>query len=352
MTQTSESAPSESSDSDGSPGMRFAVDTWDPGYGSSTDDLDLDTSSARVTLDVELPVDQWEQIAPSAVREPDAIVFVDGVRRIEAQLWLDERDAEGAVTGVLPAICASYAAGAVCCCASRAHVVQSLSRRCVVTTAAHAVPITTGAGTYELHHTAADPGRSSAQVLSQALQGRLAQLEVIAATEARRFRDGSCASTDNDLLVIDGPLRERGSLPRALGYIKTHQSTYLPPELNTLVSRLRAGERTPVFRIGSRWDSHSWYLRLPARTGSPWAGIVRVEASADLPSAQVIELANLSQAVLPAYASEEYKDHRAPQNLYPIAGLERDLKHRMGDQRLLIRALRTAADLRRSAVLS
>lgn len=332
------------SDSAGSPGMRFAVDTWDPGFGSSTDDLDFDTSSARVTLDVELPADQWAPIPPSEAQDlPDAIIFVDGVRRVEAQLWLDDRDADGAMKGVLPAICASYAAGAVCCCAGSAHVVQALSRRGVFTTAAHAVSVDTTAGMYELHHTSADPNRSSAQVLSQALQGRLAQFEVIAATEARRSRDGSCASTDNDLLVIDGPLRERGSLPRALGYIKTHQSTYLPPELNTLVSLLGAGERTPVFRIGSRWDSHTWYLRLPARSGSPWAGIVRVEASADLPSTSVIELANMSQAVLPEYASEEYKDNRAPQNLYPIAGLERHLKHQMGDQRLLIRALRTAA---------
>lgn len=332
-------------DSPGSPGMRFAVDTWDPGYGSSTDDLDLDNSTARVTLDVELAPDQWEPVAPPVTPgAPDAVVFVDGVRRIEAQLWLDERGPSGVLTGVLPAICASYAAGAVCCCASSAHVVQALSCRGVFTTAGQAVPITTSAGTYELHHTTADPSRSSAQVLSQALQSRLAQLEVVAATEARRSRDGSCAKTDNDLLLIDGPLRERGALPRALGYIKTHQSTYLPPELNVLVSRLRTGERTPVFRIGSRWDSHTWYLRLPARSGSPWAGIVRVEASADLPSASVINLANMSQAVLPRYASEEYKDNRAPQNLYPIAGLERHLKHRMGDQRLLYRALRSAAE--------
>ncbi|MGI3781862.1 MAG: hypothetical protein ACRYG2_13905 [Janthinobacterium lividum] len=324
--------------------MRFAVDNWDPGYGSSTDDLDLDTSTARVTLDVELPHDQWEPVPPPATPAlPDAVVFVDGVRRIEAQLWLDERDTSGVVTGVLPAVCGSYAAGAVCCCDSSAHVVQVLSRRGVFTTAAHAVPITTSAGTYELHQTSADPTRSSAQVLSQALQSRLAQLEVIAATDARRSRDGSCTSTDNDLLVIDGPLRERGALPRALGYIKSHQSTYLPPELNVVVSTLRAGERTPVFRIGSRWDSHTWYLRLPTRPGSPWAGVVRVEASADLPSASVINLANVSQAVLPRYASEEYKDNRAPQNLYPIAGLERDLKHRMGDQRLVYRALRSAA---------
>ena len=43
------------------------------------------------------------------------------------------------------------------------------------------------------------------------------------------------------------------------------------------------------------------------------------------------------------YASEPYKDPRAPQNLYPIGGLERDLRHRLGDARLVFRALRVAA---------
>ncbi len=58
---------------------------------------------------------------------------------------------------------------------------------------------------------------------------------------------------------------------------------------------------------------------------------------------EVVELANLSQAVLCRYASVEYKDARAPQNLYPIAGLEKELRRRLGDPRLLYRALRAAA---------
>jgi hypothetical protein len=51
--------------------------------------------------------------------------------------------------------------------------------------------------------------------------------------------------------------------------------------------------------------------------------VVQVEYAPNLPVAQAVELANLSQAVLCRFASVEYKDSRAPQNLYPIAGLER-----------------------------
>ena len=68
-----------------------------------------------------------------------------------------------------------------------------------------------------------------------------------------------------------------------------------------------------------------------------------MECAADLPTAEVVALADLSQAVLPRYASCEYKDTRAPQNLVPVAGLERELRRRLGNPALLNRALRIAA---------
>lgn len=93
--------------------------------------------------------------------------------------------------------------------------------------------------------------------------------------------------------------------------------------------------------MGTNWERYSWYLRLPYREGAPWAGIVRVECSADLIPAEAIELAHLSQAVLVRYASSEIKDPRAPQNLYPIAGLEKELRRRLGNPQILHRSLRT-----------
>ena len=99
----------------------------------------------------------------------------------------------------------------------------------------------------------------------------------------------------------------------------------------------------PVFTIGGEWTRHSWYLRLPGPPGGPRAGIVRCEAPAELVRDEVVALADVSAAVLPRYASEAHKDSRAPQNLYPIAGLERDLRHRLGDPALVLRSLRVAA---------
>jgi hypothetical protein len=179
--------------------------------------------------------------------------------------------------------------------------------------------------------------------LSQALQRRLGEVEVTTAVAARSSLHEHGVPPEGDLLVVDGPLRGRQHLPRTLGYIKSHRTTYLPPELNALVSALSAGQRTPVFLMGTSWDRHSWYLRLPGAAGAPWAGVVRIECSADLPILEVIRLAGLSQLCLGRFASAAYKDARAPQNLYPIAGLERELRRRLGDPRLLYRALRRAA---------
>ena len=65
---------------------------------------------------------------------------------------------------------------------------------------------------------------------------------------SRQSRD---ESTADELLVADGPLRGRAGVSRALGYIKSHEKTYLPPALSAVVAALRAGQRTPVFLLGT-----------------------------------------------------------------------------------------------------
>ncbi|WP_219417106.1 DNA double-strand break repair nuclease NurA [Pseudonocardia nigra] len=314
--------------------MRFSVDPWDPSYGASLD-TDLGESNAQVEADIEVPADRWAPVdAPAGLAPPAAVLFVDGVRRVDAQVWVDEPD--GAAS---PALCASYAAGVVCCCREEgAHLLAAHVRRGLFTTAEGGTDVVTAAGSYRATRTAVRPDVAPAQVLSLALQRELGDTELAAAATARESHAG-----DDDLLVVDGPLRGRQHLPRAIGFVKTHRSDYLPPRLGAVVAALGPGQRTPVFRLGSSWERHTWYLRLPCRPGAPWAGIVRVECTADLPAAEAVALAALSQVTLVRYASTEYKDSRAPQNLYPIAGLERALRRRLGEPTLLYRALRRAA---------
>lgn len=156
---------------------------------------------------------------------------------------------------------------------------------------------------------------------------------------AERARSGA----DEELLVVDGTLRGRQHLSRAIGLAKTHHVAYLPEEQHRMVGELAPGQRTPVFIVGTTWSRHSWYLRLPGGSALPWSGVVRCECSADLAPSDAVALAEAATAALPGFASEPHKDPRAPQNLYPIAGLERELRRRLGDQHLVYRALRRAA---------
>jgi len=314
--------------------VRFSVDPWDPSYGTSLD-TELGESTAQVVADVEVPVDRWAPLGPDPrVAPPGRVLFVDGVRRIDAQVWVEESDGTAS-----PALCASYSAGVVCCCrADGAHLLTAHVRRGLFTTVADDTDVVTTAGTYRATRTAARPDIAPVQVLSLALQRGLADVELVAAAAAR-----SDHGVGDDLLVIDGPLRGRQHLPRAIGFVKSHRSDYLPPRLGGVVAALGPGQRTPVFRLGSSWERHTWYLRLPCASGAPWAGVARVECSADLTADAAIALAALSQVTLVRYASTEYKDSRAPQNLYPIAGLERAMRRRLGEPTVLYRALRLAA---------
>jgi len=321
--------------------VRLYVDSWDPSYGTGLDPGDngpTAESTAQLGVDIEVPGAAWRPLSPPPdLRSPEVVLLVDGVRRIDARIWVEEAD------GTLhPGLAASYAAGVVRCDLRRgsADVVVARIARGLFTASPNVTDLTAANTRYAVRRVAAnDPAQ-----LSAAVQPQLHTLEAEVSVEAR-----ATTAVDEDLLVIDGPLRGRTQLPRALGYVKTHRVQYLPPDLALVIGQLRPGQRCPVFLLGTTWHRYTWYLKLPGPLGSPWAGVVRVEASADLPRGEVIRLADLSAVTLPRFASTAYKDARAPQNLTPIAGLERRLRGMLGDSRLLLRSLTAAAAAQRDA---
>ena len=70
---------------------------------------------------------------------------------------------------------------------------------------------------------------------------------------------------------------------------------------------------------------------------------MRIEAAVDMTAENAVELADRSAVMLQRYASVQHKDPRAPQNLYPIAALERELRRRLGDPAYVDRRLRMEA---------
>jgi hypothetical protein len=303
----------------------YTVDPWDPGYGVARgDELDGRESSARLELDLELEAADWKPISPADGPLPGSVLFLDGVQRIDARVWRHGEDPEPT-----PGVLASVAVGLVRCDGAAAIVGVEVERGLF---AAAGEDIRTRHATYRFRRT---PGGLDKLVFG--VNRQMSELEVKLANEWRANSD-----VEDDLLVVDGPLRGRTHLERTVGYVKTHQKSYLQPEQAAVIADLAPGQRSPVFGMGTSWERKSWYLRLPGSSRAPWSAIVRLECSADLPDDHATALADVTARVLPRLASSPHKDPRAPQNLVPIGGLERQLRHRLGDAGLLYRSLRAA----------
>lgn len=303
--------------------MRFAVETWAPDYGVAADSTHLEETSGDVDVSIEVAASAWQPIAPPVTEAPDTVLFVDGVRRIDARIWYHDDDV------IRPGVCASVAAGSVLCRGPEAHLNQTtVTRGFFARSSPAADAITTRHGTYHYFVCAGDTEDNFYLGIHQQMTAAEATVAI-----------GHTA----DVVVFDGPLRHRND-PRAIGYVKTQQVQYLPDELQRVVSLLRAGQRTPLFLIGGPTATrYSWYARLPGPRSQPLSGVVRLELPAVGALADACRRADTVTGLLPRYASEPHKDPRAPQNLYPIAGLEHHLRHRLGDPLLLERSLRLAS---------
>ena len=164
---------------------------------------------------------------------PSEVVFIDGIQRIDARVWIHENGIS------VPAVCASLAAGAAVCTPGTAttrgvQVVRAL----VAAASSDADPIITRHATYELV-----PARDAApDAIYLAIHGRRTELEISVAR-----------SVSSDLVVFDGPLRGVSG-QRSVGYIKTHHKMYLPREVQAVLGNLEDGQRTPLFFLsgGSR----------------------------------------------------------------------------------------------------
>ena len=310
--------------------MRWSVDAWDPGYGSSFDVDDaggLADTNDPVNVDVEVAGPDWAPRDPAPQAKPPAtILFCDGTLRTDARIWITEPDGR-----VRPALAASVAAGAVRSAGSRAGVVEVIVARVLVSACAELAPIPSPWGRYEPTSASSDLDAALVAAVLQAM-GRL-EVQV-----------ASAAATSADLVVVDGRLQAPGHPPGTVGYVKAHAARYLAHRQHDVVAALRPGQRTPLFCLQQvRSTTLSWYLRLPGGAGHPWAGIVRCEVSNDVPPARAATLADRTCLALPRYASQSHKDSRAPQNLIPVGALEHRLRHALGDPRLLERHLRRTA---------
>jgi hypothetical protein len=315
---------------------RMFVEGWAPEYGAPFDPDDQ-LAPAEGEIDATVERSDWEPLE-GADDGCDRISFVDGVRRVDARLLMDDPAA-----GPIPGICGTFAVGATTWHRGerRSEVRDVKVERWAVLAGGHVD---------ELPAVDLEPPYRSTTTPSEDPSHLVKELH----TRMRRA-EGELASSigAGAFVVADGPLnRPLAPLP-VVGYVKTHRVTYLPAAQNAVIAELAPGQRTPLFAIAAdRPDvcRYSWYVRLAMlRGGHSWTGVVRCEASGRLATDEVRTIADRTAALLPLVGSEPHIDPRAPQNLVPIGALERELRHRMGDPGLVYRALRHAVSEREAS---
>ena len=309
---------------------RIFVEGWAPEYGAPLDP-DEALAPAEGSVDETVETGAWTPLA-GADDGVERIAFVDGVRRIDARLVLEDPAA-----GPVPGICGTFAVGAV-------SWDRTVPRSQIVAEQVERWAVLAGGRSETFPPVALDPPYATLTIPDRDPDGLVRALQ-----SAMRRAEGHVATrlAAECFVIADGPLNELAPQP-AVGYVKTHRVTYLSPERGVVVGALAPGQRTPLFTI-SDYRRYSWYVRLAhVLGGHSWSGIVRCEAAGSLPKDEVVTIADRTAALLPLVASEPHIDPRAPQNLVPIGALEHTLRHRMGDPGLVLRALREAVAERKA----
>jgi hypothetical protein len=309
------------------PGHTVRLDPWAAEYEGALQLLEMeDEDPGAVVLDVETA--DWRALRPAAAAAPAAVSFVDGVRRVEHRLLVES--GPRTLFGLL----GSFAVGAT----------RADGRARVVHEQVHRVACVGGGVLLERLEAPLADGRQTIAFEPQATPDNTPVAPLQCLQNTMRHREAALAEemAGEGVVFLDGPLTFLAESARpVVGFVKRLLRPYLPPPHSGLLRTLAAGERTPLFLIESHAPRYSWYLRLGAGRAidSPLAGIVRLEVSGALGLAGAKELADQSARVLPRFASSPERDPRAPQNLYPIGGLETTLRHRLGDHLLVRRAI-------------
>jgi hypothetical protein len=309
------------------------ADPWTPDHGMGFEAV-LDEPPARAEPFIE--TDDWDHaLAPDAGPQGSdlqaaPVWFVDGVRRVEQRLIATDGSRRG------HALFGTYAAGTVRA-DGRASFGRVVVRHALVLGSRlerEDVTVRLG-GSHVVYRAVREAGSEPDDPLHR-LQKEMQATETELAIEL--------AARDGELVLADG--RWTSQQPTAspvVGIVKRWSRAYLVPEQETLVARLDAGQRTPLFGLARPQEPlgrFAWYARLCA-VRPEWhdhAGVVRCEVRVGVGLEQARALADRVTALLPRFAGRP-SDARYPQNLAPVGALESWLQHRMGHRGLVRRAL-------------
>ena len=319
--------------------MRITLDPWGGDYGSqisTSQTIDYEQTSAHVTGQ-QVEEGPWQPRVPMPGTVPDMIAVIDGVMRVDAPAIISDADAR------FLALFGSYAAGAVVIDQRVKIIEEQLDRLFIVGGNQSGEDVTVAAGTggkIPMRYRSVSASDPAPDALRESLMTEMRQAEI---DLARKL------SGDGRLILADGNLTFLSDSSSVVGVIKTIQRMYLAPKEAKILERLQPGERTPLFQFSGSSKRKSFevftcYLRLakPRPIEHPFTGLVRLEVKHKLGIQRAVALLDQAASAVSALASRAPKDPRAPQNLIPIGGLERRLRHRLGDPKLVRRCIEKA----------
>ena len=310
-------------------GYRVRVDPWEVDYGDQTPLASPDHRPAElVDHQVEAADADWAPVVPSGRSPlPERVVFIDGVRRLDARLQV--RHDQALIYGGF----GSYAVGAAVIGAPTAAFGEIRPFRTVVLGACRCLPAPVRVRDDLVY-------RADSTEYAEA-DGPLRHVQDAMRTAEAELATDLCGA--GTLVIVDGPLSFVPARPeQAVGYIKRLHDLYLPGRFLPLLAQLPQGARTPLFSIRSDtsgFSRYAWFQRLaePPIGAAELHGLVRLEVGAPAGLDTARRLADAATAWLPKIAPHRARDPRSPQNLLPIGALEQRLRARLGDARLIRR---------------
>ena len=308
--------------------MRIALDPWGSDYASQLAVLyEVDTEDTSVqALDEEIEERRWAPVTPRTAAVPEVTEVVDGVIRSDASAMVIEEERRAL------ALFGSYA------------------------THDQVVRLFIAGSNWPEPDNVKVPVGNDLSLCYQGLSSKADSYdklreELISEMRQSEAQVAEALSAPDSLILADGNLKFFSGASSVVGVIKTIHRMYLDPKRAAILERLQPGERTPLFRIvsgrksnGRQSDGYNvltCYLRLaqPQLIELPFAGLVRLEVNAALDKKAVPLLEQAAVKVF-ALASHAPKDPRAPQNLIPVGGLERQLRRKLGDPQLILRRIK------------
>ncbi len=331
--------------------MKLRLDPWATEYDTAFYVEETEESS-RASIKPEIELETWQAINPKEeALEFDSVIFIDGSRRTEARVLLED-DLKQVAFGAV----GTYGIGAVSCCPSQSRearfidldveaAVKPINRICTLSGGYDAPSFDIVSELSQklgnLHYTVDSTPEKDADAVLRRLQFKMLESERLLASKLTSV-------FPNALVISDGPRPKMGLNPNVVGYLKTMHVLSLGEDELKIVRNLEEGQRSPLYLVENNDKSQQlfeFFLRL--RDPRPWlysfAGMVRIQISAgSKPESRIddaIKLANWLAVLLPRFATKQHQDPRAPQQLLPIRALESELRRKMGHPQIVRRRL-------------